>query len=112
MPSIIEANMEPLLSFFIRGPKGAGKSALLNAMFAQRIDAGWTESNNTPLTINVSKIPTDMPDERPEVLQFSFGALGGLLPLVDTLNYSFVTSTGECTTTLCSQHTKHSRCLI
>jgi hypothetical protein len=110
MSSISEAEMDPRLTFFIRGPRGAGKSALLNAMFAQGINAVWAGSS--PLTINVSKEKPEESSERPEVLDFAFGALGGVLPLVDALKYRFVATSGEEETessALYAQYTKHAR---
>jgi len=91
--SFTQADMDPQLTFFIRGPRGSGKSSLLNAMFAQGINAVW--AGTTPLTINVTKESPGKRNEHPEVLDFSFGALGGLFPLVDALKYRFITTSGD-----------------
>lgn len=113
--------MDPTISLYIRGPKGSGKSVLLNAIFAQGINAVWTDSSL--LTINVSKTQSQSQSDRrnnhPAVLDFSFEALGGLFPLVDSLKYRFVSTSGDeqtggtnpstSSTALYAQYTKHAR---
>lgn len=86
------------------------------------INAVWAD--NSPLTINVTKDKPEKVDSRPSVLDFSFGALGGLFPLVDALKYRFVSTSGEeqasggdtlcdakigVASALCAQYTKHAR---
>ena len=109
-----KAEIDPRLTFFIRGPKGSGKSVLLNAIFAQGINAVWTD--NSPLTINVTKEQAEVTDQHPAVLEFSFGALGGIFPLVDALKYRFISTSGDeqpgssaTSTALYAQYTKHAR---
>lgn len=110
MSSASKAEMDPRVTFFIRGPKGSGKSVLLRSLFPNS-----TLEGSSPLSINVSKGCLKSNGDNPKgTLDFSFEALDGLFPLVEALKYTFITTCGDeggdsNTAALNAQYTKHSR---
>ena len=105
-----KAEIDPRLTFFVRGPRGTGKSMLMNALFAQNIQANW--SGPSPLVVNVAKEQPEEADNRANVLDFSFRDLGNLFPLVEALKYRFIVASGDENADnidLYAQYTKHAR---
>jgi hypothetical protein len=91
-------------------------------MFAQAINAAWTDNtsstsssstSSSPLTINVTKETSKNTNKNPNIFDFSFGILGNLFPLVDALKYKFIATSGSDddsdNSALYSLYTKQSR---
>ena len=84
----------PAVTFLVKGEKGSGKSTLVNALLGRDyIRSQSANGQQNPLFLRLSDTTERVDNETKYDVKLNTKEISGLLPLIGSLQYTFIDST-------------------